>query len=111
MKITKKLEKKIIETLKEIANLEMFSIKEMISNIKKYGHCAIDEDYSQFIEGKDRNGGCYGFWTRAVLKHDLKGYFFELEEHTTSDFEYCWKCGEFHNCYDCNREPVQIQIC
>lgn len=64
-------------------------------------------DYSEYVEEKSSNGGCYGFWTTYTRKGDV----FEVSYGTTADFEYCSACGEFGcNGDECEYETVSEEL-
>ena len=52
-------------------------------------------DYSGWVEGKERNGGGYGFTETAII--DEAGHIVSGEYSTTTDFSYCPNCGRFEN--------------
>lgn len=55
-------------------------------------------DYSQYVEGKSCNGGCYGFWTD--YKRTETGWEISYGSTADSDFSYCPCCGSFNDHYN-----------
>lgn len=66
----------------------------------------IVNDYTQYVEEKSSNGGCYGFW--AVYTEKETGDF-EVSYGTTADLEFCDCCGNF-NCNNIRCENGEYQI-
>lgn len=53
-------------------------------------------DFSQYVEGKSCNGGCYGFW----VTYHRTGDVFTAVHGTTAEFDYCPVCGSFSSHYE-----------
>ena len=53
------------------------------------------QDWSQYVEGKSSNGGCYMFSDHYY--YNEKSDLWRKEYETSADFEYCPVCGRFEN--------------
>ena len=73
-----------------------------IKNLKNVNE-VVFHDYSQFVEGKGNNGGCYAFYT--VYRRN--GKHFEVHYETSSEFQYCPICGTFGACC-CKEDDIEI---
>ncbi len=63
------------------------------------------KDFSNYEVGNCCDGGRYGFWETYKERPDGK---YEVYYGTTSIFEYCDKCGEWHDPHTCLQEREVI---
>lgn len=63
--------------------------------MNKYKTVIITDD-TNYVAGKESNGGCYSFTSYYVW--DNTGGAYEVQYRTSADFQYCTGCGRFSDC-------------
>jgi len=83
---------------------------DMMDVVKKVRNAStvIIRDYSSYCKWRCNNGGAYSFSVRFKRRLDGKWI---ISYGTSSEFPYCYRYGEFKDCWDCEHFDIETEEC